>query len=114
MSTLEKRFVTLLELDSLEELEQGILVRIYPNSFSQKLHPNTRNCKKIARRLPKDCTGELQRGQREHDTFEILLDACQLFALINDIFFDKTFHQTRQQLTSSKRDWWKTKNPTCN
>jgi hypothetical protein len=45
----------------------------------------------------------VQEGQREQDTFEILLDACQLFALENDIFYDKTINQKGQRLTSSNR-----------
>jgi hypothetical protein len=45
----------------------------------------------------------LQAGQREHDTFEKLLDDCYLFALGNDIFCDDTFQQNMQtQATSNK------------
>jgi hypothetical protein len=79
-----QKVVALLELGYLKELEQGVFLRI-PNSSQRELHPDLSG---LARRL--------RAGQREHNTFEALLDNCHLFALENGIFCDETFHQTTQ------------------
>jgi hypothetical protein len=99
LGVIEERFyeypakvVALLELGYLKELEQGVFLRI-PTSSQQELHPDLG---KFARWL--------QAGQREHDTFEKLLDDCYLFALGNDIFCDDTFQQNRQTRATSNKN----------
>jgi hypothetical protein len=99
LGVIEERFyeypvkvVALLEQGYLKELEQGVFLRI-PNSSQRELHPNL---SKLARWL--------QEGQREHDTFEELLDDCHLFALGNDIFCDETFQQNTQTRATSNRN----------
>jgi predicted aspartyl protease len=85
------KVVALLELGYLKELEQGVFLRI-PIPSQRELHPDL---SKLARWL--------QEGQREQNTFEKLLDDCQLFALENDIFCDDKFQQNLQiQATSNK------------
>jgi hypothetical protein len=79
-----KQVVALLELGYLAELEQGVFLRIEP-SAQRELHPDL---SKLAQTV--------QREQREQETFEELLDRCQLYPLGNDIFCDETFHQTTQ------------------
>jgi hypothetical protein len=87
------KVVALLELGYLKELEQGVFLRI-PNPSQWELHPDL---SKLARWL--------QGGQRKHDTFEKLLDDCQLFALEKDIFCDDIFQQNLQtRATSNKND----------
>jgi hypothetical protein len=75
-----KHVVALLELGYLVELEQGAFLRIQP-STQRKLHPNL---SRLAR--------QVQREQREQETFDGLLDRCQLYSLGNDIFCDEVFH----------------------
>jgi hypothetical protein len=79
-----KQVVALLELGYLVELEQGAFLWIQP-STQRKLHPDL---SRLARQVQKD--------QREQETFEELLDRCQLYPLGNDIFCDEVFHQTTQ------------------
>ena len=86
-----KKVVALLELGYLKELEQGVFLRI-PTFPQRELHPDL---SKLARKL--------QEEQREQETFEKLLDDCQLFALGNDIFCDETFHQTTQTRRQATR-----------
>jgi hypothetical protein len=38
----------------------------------------------------------VQKDEREQETFEVLLDRCQLYPLENDIFCDEVIHQTTQ------------------
>jgi hypothetical protein len=99
LGVIEERFyeypvkvVALLELGYLQELEQGVFLRI-PTPSQRELHPNL---SKLARWL--------QEGQRKQDTFEKLLDDCYLFALGNDIFCDDTFQQNLQTRATSKKN----------
>jgi hypothetical protein len=73
------------------ELEQGAFLRIQP-STQRKLHPDL---SRLARQVQKD--------QREQETFEELLDRCQLYPLGNDIFCDEVFHQTTQPRKTHNR-----------
>jgi hypothetical protein len=86
-----KQVVALLELGYLVELEQGAFLRIQP-STQRKLHPDL---SRLAR--------QVQREQREQETFDGLLDRCQLYPLGNDIFCDEVFHQTTQPRKTHNR-----------
>jgi hypothetical protein len=46
---------------------------------------------------------QVQREQREQETFDGLLDRCQLYPLGNDIFCDEIFHQTTQPRKTHNR-----------
>jgi hypothetical protein len=83
-----RTIVALLELGYLKELEQGVFLRVSDPS-QRTVHPD------LNKLLQK-----LRATQRERNTFETLLDNCQLIAMGNDIFIDEIFHQ--KQLTSSK------------
>jgi hypothetical protein len=86
-----KQVVALLELGYLVEREQGAFLRIQP-STQRKLHPDL---SRLAR--------QVQREQREQETFDGLLDRYQLYPLGNDIFCDEVFHQTTQPLKTHNR-----------
>jgi hypothetical protein len=79
-----KQVVALLELGYLVELEQGAFLRIQP-STQRKLHPDL---SRLVR--------QVQREQRDQETFDGLLDRCHLYPLGNDIFCDEVFYQTTQ------------------
>jgi hypothetical protein len=66
-------------------------LRIQP-STQRKLH---RDLSRLAR--------QVQREQREQETFDGLLDRCQLYPLENDIFCDEVFHQTTQPRKTHNR-----------
>jgi hypothetical protein len=86
-----KQVVALLELGYLVELEQGAFLRIQP-SIQRKLHLGL---SRFARQVQKD--------QRKQETFEKLLDRCQLYPLRNNIFCDEVFQQTTQPRKTHNR-----------
>jgi hypothetical protein len=86
-----KQVVALLELGYLVELEQGAFLQILP-SIQRKLHPDL---SRLAR--------QVQREPRERETFDGLLDRCQLYPLGNDMFCDEVFYQTTQPRKTHNR-----------